>query len=555
MPETTIRGANTTGHFRHRARALGALGAALLVTAGSLAFAAPAHAASQTAVFDDVTYTFDDAAVAAGATVTDFTQAGRTSLSIPASITVDGVSYAVTAIGEFALDGNGDGTGLSSLTLPDSITSIGLAALAGNELTTIDLPDSLTLIGDTAFAYNSLESLVIPNSVTTIENYAFSQNALTTLDLGTGVISIGWFAFEMNQLTTLAIPDSVTDIGSFAFTYNQLRDVTLGSSVGNVGDGAFTLNYDYDPAASPEPDWHAFTADSATLESVAFTGPAPAIADPADFPNFMPAGTGLGTYPDRDIYGSLGPAYGVTVYYPLAYGAPQTAGGFTTTPWYGYPTQGIADVSFAMNGHGDPVRTQPINVGSLATEPQPDPTATGWTFTGWFTDAALATAFDFATPITAATVIHAGWTEDVAPPAPTATVSFALNGHGTAIPNQTVEIGTVATKPSDPTATGWTFTGWFTDAGLATGFDFATPITAAIVLHAGWTADAVIPPTDKPTPPVTPPAIVPPAAQPAGAAPLAKTGTNDPSGTVFAALAALALGGGVLFVRRRKQQQ
>ncbi|MFF3601958.1 InlB B-repeat-containing protein, partial [Kitasatospora indigofera] len=103
--------------------------------------------------------------------------------------------------------------------------------------------------------------------------------------------------------------------------------------------------------------------------------------------------------------------------------------------------------------------------------------------------------------------------------------------------------------PSPPNASGWTFTGWFTDAELAAAFDFATPIAADTVLHAAWAADAVIPPTTKPTPPATDP----PSPPPARATPLAKTGAIDPSSTGFTALAALTLGG-LLLARRRTRQ-
>ena len=51
------------------------------------------------------------------------------------------------------------------------------------------------------------------------------------------------------------------------------------------------------------------------------------------------------------------------------------------------------------------------------------------------------------------------------PPVPTTyTVTFNMNGHGTQITAQTVKEGEKASKPADPTASGYTFGGWYADA-------------------------------------------------------------------------------------------
>jgi len=64
-------------------------------------------------------------------------------------------------------------------------------------------------------------------------------------------------------------------------------------------------------------------------------------------------------------------------------------------------------VSFNMNGHGTQVASQTVEDGSTATRPA-DPEADGYIFQGWF-DSALTTAFDFTSPITQNTIIHAKW--------------------------------------------------------------------------------------------------------------------------------------------------
>ena len=77
--------------------------------------------------------------------------------------------------------------------------------------------------------------------------------------------------------------------------------------------------------------------------------------------------------------------------------------------------------------------------------------------------------------------------------ATTYTVTFDVNGHGTAPAAQTVEDGKTATKPADPTETGWTFGGWYKEAACTSTFDFSTPITADITLYAKWTEESVTP--------------------------------------------------------------
>ena len=66
------------------------------------------------------------------------------------------------------------------------------------------------------------------------------------------------------------------------------------------------------------------------------------------------------------------------------------------------------------------------------------------------------------------------------------TVTFDVQGHGTAPEPQKVEAGKTATKPQNMSAPGYVFGGWYTDSECTKAFDFESPITEDITLYANW---------------------------------------------------------------------
>ena len=93
--------------------------------------------------------------------------------------------------------------------------------------------------------------------------------------------------------------------------------------------------------------------------------------------------------------------------------------------------------------NGDVLKTQTVEYGSAATAPA-DPTRTGYTFTGW--DKTF-------NNVTGDLVVTAQYTIN------SYTVTFK-DWNGDVLKTQTVEYGSAATAPADPSREGYTFSGW-----------------------------------------------------------------------------------------------
>ena len=135
-------------------------------------------------------------------------------------------------------------TKIQSVTIPESVTSIGRAAFMNcTGLTSLTIKGVATSIGAVAFsACTSLTSLSLVGSFQTIGDHAFAScNSLTSLSLTCDVQKIGDYAFlTCNSLTSLSLTGDIQKIGDYAFySCPSLKTVTLPKSLTSIGLLAF----------------------------------------------------------------------------------------------------------------------------------------------------------------------------------------------------------------------------------------------------------------------------------------------------------------------------
>jgi uncharacterized repeat protein (TIGR02543 family) len=284
---------------------------------------------------------------------------------------------------------------LTSIAIPDSVTSIGVEAFADCiELTSIIIPNSVTSMGVGAFSScTNLASVAISNSVTSISEGAFSNcYALTSVVIPDSVMSIGNDAFKRcYALTSVVIPNSVTSIGEGVFdSCTELTSVVLGNSVTSIGVEAF--------------------ASCTKLTSITIPNSVTSISADAFYDCIA-----LGTI--TNLYKGIDQIIGVEAFITAA-PDPKTAYAYFANQNFieaataaGYTIAYLDTYTVSFNSKDGTSVEDMTGIRHGATITAPATTRIGYTFAGWYKDAALTTQWIFDTDtVTGNTILYAKWT-------------------------------------------------------------------------------------------------------------------------------------------------
>ena len=278
---------------------------------------------------------------------------------------------------------------VTSVTIPDSVTAIYSGAFANcSQLTNISIPNSVTYIGFFAFgSCTSLKSITLPSSLSSISGALFSGcSQLTTIHIPVSVTSIGNNAFaDCPSLMTVTYPgsktqwDDITKGSNSDVLENHLICAKLEATFTADGESISTQTIDrggkFTEPAAPSKENHTFAGWYNGDEKFDFD------ADTTNAPNVLE----LVAKWEKSKY---------TVKFVSDHGS-------------------FADQTIE---HG-----KPIDTGNLTI-----PEVEGYTFVGWYADAAHTTEFNFSTPITGDTKVYAKWEKN----APVLPDTYALNVSG-----------------------------------------------------------------------------------------------------------------------------
>ena len=181
-------------------------------------------------------------------------------VTIPATVTNDGVVYTVTSLAD---SGFSSCSNLTCLNLPETITSIGqyvfstgeafetinvseenrfyssedgvlfnkdkteLIKVPGGKKGEYEVPASVLTIGESAFNRSSISKVTLQEGLTEIKDFAFTLSALKEINFPESLSVIGMEAFVSSEVEHINLPENVTEIRKSAFSFCPLLDINV----------------------------------------------------------------------------------------------------------------------------------------------------------------------------------------------------------------------------------------------------------------------------------------------------------------------------------------
>lgn len=261
---------------------------------------------------------------------------------------------------------------LTSVELPEGLLSIGVSCFNMNGLpsvlTSIVFPSTLQVIDDYAFYHGKLGGDVeIPESVTKIGKLAFDQCPITSINLPKNLQTLGSGALKETKITEMPdIPAAITNLETTFMNCYGLTEVVIPSTVTSLGVHTFQ---------------NCSNLKSITLHGGITTIASDALKDCAALTDIKFNGT-------------------QEQWTALASGNTQLS---AMTPRYPH------NVTFNLNYQNNAASEQQVVYDGDKVQ-KADPERIGYTFDGWYTDAALMHPFDIANgTISGDTVLYAKW--------------------------------------------------------------------------------------------------------------------------------------------------
>ena len=150
----------------------------------------------------------------------------------------------VTSIGEHAFYSyttEGATGNLETISLPNSINSIGNFAFTGQSLKTISIPEGVKEIPEYCFhRCSELREVILPEGIERIGESAFEKaTALTSVSFPSTLIAIDGYAFYDCSCLSVSIPDQLKSLGDQAFCRCIISDVIIPSELISIGVNPF----------------------------------------------------------------------------------------------------------------------------------------------------------------------------------------------------------------------------------------------------------------------------------------------------------------------------